>query len=336
MILLLILLAVMLISGIVVLRDRRSFFGGMFFAFSLLSLIVYVVLLLASTVSNSENGILALAIFMLLALVGIPLIAGFAMIMNTYVMQSKEGKSLTARLSLAFGVNALLTLGMGGVLLFVPQLGPILTGLILIVFGIDVTFTAVFIGYLFYSFIYQMIPVRSHLDYFVVLGAGVRSETVTPLLKSRLDKAIQYYNRQGQTGKFVVSGGQGPDEPVSEAFAMRKYLLSQNIPDEQIIMEDKSTTTLENMRFSKQKIDQDWNGTGKPHIIFSTNNYHVLRGAIYARKAKLNADGVGAPTSFYFLPSALLREYIALLVLYKWFTLAIIIIWPIIGIALML
>ena len=162
-----------------------------------------------------------------------------------------------------------------------------------------------------------MIPLKKAVDYIIVLGSGIRSEEVPPLLKSRLDKGIEYYEKN-PTAKFVVSGGQGPDEPVAEAFAMKKYLLLQNIPAEAILMEDQSTTTYENMLFSKAIIQADWqkmpSDSKQPSVIFSTNNYHVLRGAMYAHRVGLKAEGVGAPTALYFLPTALIREYIALLV----------------------
>lgn len=164
---------------------------------------------------------------------------------------------------------------------------------------------------------YQMFPVKKQVNYIIVLGSGITSEEVPPLLKSRLDKAIEYFNKN-PASKFILSGGQGHDEPVSEAFAMKKYLLSQNIPEEKIIMEDQSTTTYENMLFSKRLIEVDWassshQGKQEPVIIFSTNNYHVLRARLYARRVHLKAEGVGAPTAFYFLPTALIREYVALL-----------------------
>ncbi len=115
---------------------------------------------------------------------------------------------------------------------------------------------------------------------------------------------------------------------------MAKYLKSQHVPEDKIILEDQSTTTLQNMKFSKQKIEKDWKKSGMPKVIFATNNYHVLRSAIYARKAGLNANGVGSPTSFYFLPSALIREYIALLVIYKKTTIAIVLGWILLGLLL--
>lgn len=159
------------------------------------------------------------------------------------------------------------------------------------------------------------------MDYIIVLGSGIRSEDVSPLLKSRIDKALEVYHVQKEKPKLIVSGGQGPNEPVPEAYAMKKYLISEEIPSKQIIMEDKSTTTFENMVFSKSKILEDWiqrKKTTEPVIVFSTNNYHVFRSALFAKKAGMKADGIGAPTAFYFLPSALLREFIAVIYMYKW------------------
>ena len=91
---------------------------------------------------------------------------------------------------------------------------------------------------------------------------------------------------------------------------MKQYLLSQGIPEKQIIEEDRSTNTFENMTFSKeiiQKIDPN----GK--TAFSTTNYHVFRSGLYARRVKLPAVGMGAPTKWYFWPNAAVREFIGLL-----------------------
>lgn len=169
-----------------------------------------------------------------------------------------------------------------------------------------------------------MANIKRKVDYIIVLGSGLIGDRVPPLLKSRLDKGIQIYNEQKEKGinsKLVVSGGQGPDELTSEADAMKKYLISQNIPEENILVEDKSTTTYENMKFSKKIMD---NNSDNYTSIFVTNNYHVFRASIYARKAGLKAQGAGAPTAFYFLPSALIREFIAIIFLYKWINISII------------
>ena len=324
-----------LVSSIYLYKDRRNFIAGIFFAGSCINLTLLATLGIAAYLAgDSRIGIISLAVFLLLGIIVVPLLVGFSLIINTYVMQTREGKSLTAKLSLIFGVNLLLVLGAGAAILLANQYLGRLTGILFVFIGIDVTFTFIFSCYLFYSFLYQIIPIREKVDYIITLGAGIRSETVTPLLKGRLDKALEYFWKQDGNPKLVVSGGQGPDEPVSEAYAMAKYLKSQHVSEDKIILEDQSTTTLQNMKFSKQKIEKDWKKSGMPKVIFATNNYHVLRSAIYARKAGLNANGVGSPTSFYFLPSALIREYIALLVIYKKTTIAIVLGWIILGLLL--
>ena len=152
-------------------------------------------------------------------------------------------------------------------------------------------------------------------DYLIVLGCGLKKDgTPTPLLKGRLDLALDFYKRQrketGKSARFVVSGGQGPDEVRSEAASMRDYLLTQGIGEESILLEDQSTDTAENMRFSKQKIDADGNGG---EVAFFTTNYHVFRAGLKARRVKMRAVGMGAPTKWYFWPNAAVREFVGLL-----------------------
>ncbi|MCC3237605.1 YdcF family protein, partial [Pediococcus acidilactici] len=218
---------------------RRNFIAGIFFAGSCINLTLLATLGIASYLAgDSRIGIISLAVFLLLGIIVVPLLVGFSLIINSYVMQTREGKSLTAKLSLIFGINLLLVLGAGATILLASQYLGRLTGVLLVFIGIDVTFTFIFSCYLFYSFLYQIIPIREKVNYIITLGAGIRSETVTPLLKGRLDKALEYFWKQDGNPKFVVSGGQGPDEPVSEAYAMAKYLKSQHVPEDKIILED--------------------------------------------------------------------------------------------------
>lgn len=154
-------------------------------------------------------------------------------------------------------------------------------------------------------------------DYIVILGCGIRKDgTLLPLLKGRVDKAIEFYNEQlkatGKKAVFVPSGGQGSDEIISEGEAMQRYLLEQGIPKEQIMPETKSTNTFENMKFSKELIaDSD------AKVAFSTTNYHVFRSGIFSSQAGLNAEGMGSKTKWYFWPNAFIREFIGLIVSQK-------------------
>lgn len=151
-------------------------------------------------------------------------------------------------------------------------------------------------------------------DYILILGSGLIGDCVPPLLKSRLDKGIELKNKF-PNAKMIVSGGQGPDELVSESEAMGKYLIEQGIKESDIIFETESTTTYENLVFSNQKV-KDMQ-TKSPFFTIVSNNFHVLRAAFLSRKVKLKATVAGSYTASYFYPNAFIREYIACLVMYK-------------------
>lgn len=168
-------------------------------------------------------------------------------------------------------------------------------------------------------------------DYIVILGCAIRKDgTPTPLLRGRIDRALTFAKRQeAETGKapiFVLSGGQGADECVSEAECMRRYLAAQGVPEERMLLEDKSTDTAENMAFSKQLIlEQVRPGKEAPQgywptliapeasVAFSTTNYHVFRSGLKARRVKLRAQGMGCRSKWYFWPNAAVREFVGLL-----------------------
>ena len=116
---------------------------------------------------------------------------------------------------------------------------------------------------------------------------------------------------------LIMSGGKGGDEQIAEGEAMKRYALEQGIPEDRILVEDQSENTYENMLFSRQLIESREADMKHLHILFSTSNYHVFRAGIYARKAELKAQGIGAKTKFYFWYNALLREYVAILAMHK-------------------
>ncbi len=152
-------------------------------------------------------------------------------------------------------------------------------------------------------------------DFIIILGCGIRKDgSPSPLLRGRVDRALRFAEKQkALTGKepiFVPSGGQGPDEPISEAASMKRYLLEQGVPEERILVEDRSADTFENMKFSKALI-QAVKPDGK--VAFSTTNYHVFRGGLKARRVKMRAVGMGAKTKWYFWPNAAVREFVGLL-----------------------
>lgn len=231
----------------------------------------------------------------------------------------KEGLNLTHLLPVGFGLFSI-----GYVILYIWDLTDFndesISSIFFDCFLKFILATALYIpfmvfAYFLYSFVYKKIRSKQKPDYIIVLGASLIQNRVSPLLAARLDKGIELYHQYGNTSKFVVSGGQGSDEVCSEADAMARYLMEQGIPKEHILLEDKSTNTWENLHFSKEIIDND---TKDPYYCaVVTNNYHMLRGAIFARAAGLPASGYGCKTADYYYPAAALRESIAFIFTYK-------------------
>ncbi|MDO4400293.1 MAG: YdcF family protein [Coriobacteriia bacterium] len=160
---------------------------------------------------------------------------------------------------------------------------------------------------------------RRHMDYLVVLGCGIRPDgTPSPLLAGRVDRAREFDAARIAAGEapatFVPSGGQGPDEVMSEAQSMRDYLVARGVDPERIVLEDRSTTTRENMAFSRQVIEQHaGRDANEVAVGFSTTNYHVFRGYVCAHQAGMAVAGMGSKTRAYFWPNAFLREFVGLL-----------------------
>lgn len=155
-------------------------------------------------------------------------------------------------------------------------------------------------------------------DYILILGCQIRKDgTLTKLLQSRADRAVEFAEMQREaTGKeitFVPSGGQGSDEVMPEAQAIRNYLLSIGIPDERILPEDKSVNTLENLNNSMEIIKAH-SDNSEPKVAFSTTNYHVFRAGMLAARQGFHMDGIGSLTKRYFWINAFVREFVATLV----------------------
>ena len=168
-----------------------------------------------------------------------------------------------------------------------------------------------FVGY---SWFYQRIVRRIHPDFIMVLGAGVPTGKVTPLLAGRIDRALGVWRGEIKAGRrplLVMSGGQGPDEPVSEARAMADYALERGVPEAALVLEDHSTTTRENFQMSTELVRAE--PRLGPHAtgIAVTSNYHAMRAALLAHDLGTGIQVLGARTAWYYWPSAMLREFVA-------------------------
>jgi uncharacterized SAM-binding protein YcdF (DUF218 family) len=143
----------------------------------------------------------------------------------------------------------------------------------------------------------------ANVEYLIVLGAQVRGTRITKTLKKRLDTAVTYLKDNPKT-IAIVSGGQGAGEDITEAEAMRKYLLEQGITEDRIRKEEQSTNTDKNIRFSKAII-QDENA----EVAIVTNGFHVYRALQIAKKQGFqNVRGLAAPSDARLLINYYVRE----------------------------
>ena len=179
-----------------------------------------------------------------------------------------------------------------------------------------------------YAICYHFRKVTYKPAYIIVLGSGLIGKKVPPLLASRINKAVEVW-RKNPEAIIVFSGGQGADELVSEASAMKVYALEhhKDLVEDKLFIEDQSVNTYQNFLFSKKIIEQQ----GKNQKgLFVSNNFHIFRASLYARKVKLRAQGVGSPTASYYLPNAFTREFIALLVMSKKLQITLFVVWTVI------
>lgn len=173
--------------------------------------------------------------------------------------------------------------------------------------------TLFFAGVLFFAVMEGMIisGMRSTADdnaeYLVILGAKVRGTTVTKSLAKRLDAAYDYLIEHPDA-LVVCTGGQGPGEDITEALAMKQYLVQAGIEEDRILMEDKSTTTYENLKFALDII-----GNKEAKIAVVTNNFHVYRAIYLAEHVGFkNVQGIAGKSDNRLLLNYMVREGLAL------------------------
>lgn len=127
--------------------------------------------------------------------------------------------------------------------------------------------------------------IKDDCDYIIVLGALVNKKEISKSLQDRLDACIDYLKKSEDDCYIVVSGGQGRGEDVTEASAMKKYLIANGADEDLIIIEDKSTTTKENFMFSKKLIEEKSNKKIENlNIKIITTDFHTLRSKLISYK----------------------------------------------------
>lgn len=147
-------------------------------------------------------------------------------------------------------------------------------------------------------------------SWLIVLGAGLEGETPGPTLTSRLIAAVDYLSRHPGC-RVVVSGGQGPGERISEAEAMARYLQIHGITKERVLQESRSTSTLENLMYSKALLESHLVGVPDGLVVLSSDS-HLFRVRMLAKRVSLSAGLMPVPSPWYLWPNTLSRESVAL------------------------
>ena len=266
-----------------------------------------------------NNTLNSFSFFAILTVPFIIVLSIYSVVSNIFLIK-KEGFSFSNLLGIIFGITNVIFTFAGQIIYTITNSLSLNGSQLFIKRFIDISLNTV-ISYwycLILATLYCNIMAARHnpeydKDFIIILGSQIRKDgTLTPLLKARVDRAIDFARNQKKEANkdiiYIPSGGKGSDEIISESEAMRNYLIENGINSKNIIIENKSSSTNENMRFSKEKINEV-NKDGK--IAFSTTNYHVFRSGVIANNEGIDCEGMGSITKWYFYSNALIREFIA-------------------------
>lgn len=294
-------------------NERRTIFYGVILVFTLSILTLCLVLEFDRYGINIFTSIIGSLLSIILIPVILILVIGWLIFPLTLII---EGFKLLHKEGYVF--RNLLAIGLGFAFILSPMLTNNLIKLsnenlvvvtICNTYRIIATYLISVAGaYTLSSFLNFFNVNHRNLQYVVVLGSGLKGDKVTPLLKNRINKGIMVYKKQ-KCAKLIMSGGQGPDEFVAESVAMAKYAESIGVQRQDIIIEDRSKNTEENIQFS-HRLMHDKNAK----FAIVTNYYHLFRALIIAKKHNIDCIGYGAKTKLYFSLNAFVREFIGYLV----------------------
>lgn len=297
--------------GVSLRRDRRRLRNG----FLLMAVVYTGVGLVSALVSLVPGGSAAVSwfSFALVALLGVALLLlPVLLVVNGVTMLRRERRSLGNLLSLLVGLAMLVSPAVVAAPLALgapPWVWSVVVGVLLVTAWLGFTF----LGFVAQTLLYRRYAARVPARAVIVLGSRIVSGRVPPLLAARLRTGAAAATRLGGDGgpvPVVPSGGAGRDEERPEGVVMAEWLTDHGVPGDRVLVEDRARTTRENLTCSVALLGE--RGTPGPYLV-ATNSYHAPRAALEAMDLGLDVHAVGAPTAGYFLPSAYLREFVAVL-----------------------
>ncbi|WP_239154126.1 YdcF family protein [Amycolatopsis sp. FDAARGOS 1241] len=290
--------------------ERRRMLNGVLLLAGLLLVAIgglFALLDLPAVRDRVSGGELVFLAFLVLTV----LLPAF-LVLNGLQMVRREGRRLGNLLSLLAGVAIF---GFAPLLLMLGKNAmPRALEVVVISAGFVVGYLSLaFAAFVLCSVGYGLLRPPSGADFLVVHGSRLIRGAVPPLLASRLDRARTLYAAgaaRGAAPTVITSGGQGADEALPEAVAMADYLVEHGISRAEIVLEDRSTTTRENLVYSRELMTARNPGY---RCLLITNNFHAFRTAMLARRLKVNGQVIGSRTAWYYIPSATIREFAGIL-----------------------
>jgi uncharacterized SAM-binding protein YcdF (DUF218 family) len=163
-------------------------------------------------------------------------------------------------------------------------------------------------GFIYFNSLKNTVDFKE--DCVIVLGAAIKGTTVLPILKIRLEKSLEYL-KNNPSALIIVSGGQLSGEDISEAEAMKQYLISNGVSADRIFKEDRSKNTLQNIKFSKVISDDYFNSENYTAACI-TSDFHSYRAGVLADKTGLKITHYHSQTPCHLLPMAYFREILSI------------------------
>jgi len=148
-------------------------------------------------------------------------------------------------------------------------------------------------------------------DWLLVLGAGLHGGVPSEMLRLRMNTALDYLETHPRC-RIIVTGGRGFGETRTEAEAMADYLAKHGVDRPRIFAEDKATSTMENLRLSKVILQHE-GGPPPWKAAVVSSDFHLLRVRMLAERVGLELQPLAAPTPWYLMANACLREYFAVI-----------------------
>ena len=133
-------------------------------------------------------------------------------------------------------------------------------------------------------------------DYIIVLGAGVNGSKPSLSLQERIQAAYAYLTAHPNT-IAVLSGGQGSGEDITEAACMYGELTAMGIDGSRLLLEEKSSSTMENLTFTMELL-QAQSGSRPARVGIVSSEYHLFRAGLFAKALGVESVGIPAKTTW--------------------------------------